>query len=64
MAINIERLLKLTADYDNFRNNYYAKANSADPDEIGLEELERVAAAAAVPVEMQEQEMETKKRNP
>lgn len=62
MAINIERLLKLTADYHNFCSEDYAKANSADPDELSMDELDFVAAAAAVPVE--EQEPETKKLIP
>jgi len=61
MAINIERLLKLTADYHNFCSEDYAKAN-ADPDELSMDELDFVAAAAAVPVE--EQEPESKKLIP
>mgnify|MGYP003296413687 CR=1 FL=1 len=61
MAINIERLLKLTADYHNFCSEDCAKAN-ADPDELSMDELDFVAAAAAVPVE--EQEPESKKLIP
>lgn len=48
MAMNIEKLLRMTADYHNFCSNDYAKAESGDPDEIFLEELDLVAAASGV----------------
>lgn len=54
MAINIERLLRLTADYHNFCSEDYAKANSSDPDELSMDDLDFVAAAAAVPMEEQD----------
>lgn len=55
MAINMERLLRLTADYHNFCSDDYAKANKADEDELSMEELDFVAAAAAVPLAEQEE---------
>lgn len=56
MAINFERLMKLTADYHNFCNDEFAKANFADPsDELSMEELEFVAAAAMSPVEQKKE---------
>lgn len=51
MAINIERLLRMTADYHNFCSNDYAKSESDDSDELSMEELDFVAAATGVPME-------------
>ncbi len=48
MAMNIEKLLRLTADYHNFCSDDHLNA-AQDPDELSLEELDFVAAAAAVP---------------
>ena len=58
MAMNIERLLRMTADYHNFCSDDYAKANKADSDELSLEELDFVAAATGVPVNEANQESE------
>lgn len=49
MAVNIERLLRMVADYDNFCSGDYAKAGTADPDELSVEELDFVVAAAGMP---------------
>lgn len=55
MAMNFERLLKLTADYHNFCNDEFTKGNILSPsDELSMEELEFVAAAAMPPVEREE----------
>lgn len=51
MTMNIERLLRMAADYHNFCSDDYAKANSADPDELSMEELDFVAAATGMPME-------------
>lgn len=48
--MNIERLLRMTADYHNFCSDDYAKAGKADSDELSVEELDFVAAATGVPV--------------
>lgn len=46
MSINIERLLRLTADYHNFCNDDYAKTNAyQDPDELSMSDLDLIAAA-------------------
>ena len=51
MAINIERLLRLTADYHNFCSDDYAKQNAGfDPDELGEDEMEFIAAAGTSPL--------------
>lgn len=50
MASNIERLLKLTADYHKFCSDDFKKANFADPDELNVEDLYFVAAATGIPV--------------
>lgn len=50
MAMNIERLLRMTADYHNFCSNDYANAGSVDSDELTMEELDFVAAATGMPV--------------
>lgn len=60
MAMNIERLLRMTADYHNFCSDDYAKANKVDTDELSLEELDFVAAATGVPVNGPNQENEKK----
>lgn len=60
MAMNIERLLRMTADYHNFCSDHCAKAGTADPDELSLEELDFVAAAACVPANELNQEKEEK----
>lgn len=51
MAMNIERLLRMTADYHKFCSDDYAKAGSADSDELSMEELDFVAAATGMPME-------------
>lgn len=60
MAMNIERLLRMTADYHNFCSDDYAKANKADSDELSLEELDFVAAATGVPMNDPNRETEEK----
>ena len=45
MAVNIEKLLHLAADYHNFCSNEYWNVNNRDQDELSLEELDFVAAA-------------------
>ena len=53
MAINFEHLLKLTADFHNFTNDDVAVKSSGNADdELSIEELEFVAAAAQVPVDL------------
>ena len=55
MAMNFERLLKLTADFHNFCNDDFAVSNSGDPeDELSVDELEFVAAAAQIPLEAED----------
>ena len=51
MDMNIERLLRMTADYHKFCSDDYAKASSADSDELSMEELDFVAAATGMPME-------------
>lgn len=51
MAMNIERLLRMTADYHNFCSDDYAKAENYDSDELSMEELDFVAAATGIPME-------------
>lgn len=51
MAMNIERLLRMTADYHKFCSDDFAKASSADPDELSMEELDFVAAATGMPMD-------------
>lgn len=51
MAMNIERLLRMTADYHNFCSDDYAKSGAADTDELSMEELDFVAAATGMPME-------------
>lgn len=52
MAMNIERLLRMTADYHNFCEDNVAKGNlGEDPDELGIDELDFVAAASAMPID-------------
>lgn len=58
MAMNIERLLRMTADYHNFCSDDFAKAGSADPDEMSMEELDFVAAATGMPQEDPHQDKE------
>lgn len=60
MAVDIERLLRMTADYHNFCSDDYAKANKADSDELSLEELDFVAAATGAPLNAPNQESEKK----
>jgi hypothetical protein len=51
MAMNFERLLKLTADFHNFCNDDFAVSGTETPDdELSLDELDFVAAAAQIPV--------------
>lgn len=46
MSVNIERLLRLTADYHRFCDESCTKAGDrSDPDELEMEELELIAAA-------------------
>lgn len=56
MAMNIERLLRMTADYHNFCSDDFAKADRADADELSMEELDFVAAATGMPVEDPDQD--------
>lgn len=51
MAMNIERLLRMTADYHNFCSDDYANVGSVDQDELSMEELDFVAAATGMPLE-------------
>ena len=47
MAIDIERLLRLTADFHNFSNDMEADENAVpDNNELSLDELDFIAAAA------------------
>ena len=46
MYKEIERLLRLTADYHNFCNDEFAPEKESDEDELCLSELDTVAAAA------------------
>lgn len=48
MAVNIERLLRLTADYQAFSGAAQSHAE-ADPDELNEDWLDFVAAASAIP---------------
>lgn len=50
MKMDIERLLRLTADYHNFCSDAHEAAEQNDDEEMSLEELDFVAAAAAAPV--------------
>ena len=61
MAINIERLLRMTADYHNFCSDDYAKHKFVDSDELSMEELDFVAAATGVP--FKETNKENEKEN-
>lgn len=57
MAMNIERLLRLTADYHNFCEDNFAKDNMGDDsDELSIDELTMVAAASAMPIEPEYQD--------
>lgn len=47
--MGIEQLLRLAADYHRFCNEDFAQENARDADELDLDELEFVAAAAALP---------------
>ena len=49
MEINIERLLKLAADYQNFCDEIENAAASDATDELSEEDLYLVAAAAKMP---------------
>ena len=52
MAMNIERLLRLTADYQNFCEDKFSRENAGDDsEELGVDELEFVAAASAMPID-------------
>lgn len=51
MAMNIERLLRMTADYHKFCSDDFAKTGTADPDELSMEDLDFVAAATGMPME-------------
>ena len=48
--MNIERLLRMTADYHKFCSNDYAETGTADTDELSVEELDFVAAATGMPL--------------
>lgn len=59
MAINIERLLRLAADYHNFCSDDYAKVNTGfDPDELSEDEMEFVAAAGISPLHAPDDDMD------
>ena len=46
MSVDIERLLRLAADYHKFCNESIAKVSDrSDPDELEMEELDLIAAA-------------------
>ena len=60
MAMNIERLLRMTADYHKFCSDDYANANSTDLDELSLDELDFVAAASGIPMDAPEKEDDKK----
>lgn len=49
MAINIERLLRMTADFHSFCSDDHTKNMSANQDEMTVEELDLVAAATGMP---------------
>lgn len=52
MAMNIERLLRLTADYQNFCEDKFSNENANDDlGELGFDELDFVAAASAAPID-------------
>ena len=49
MNHNMERLLRLVADYENFCSDAYAEeSTNEDSDELSPEDLDFVAAAAAL----------------
>lgn len=50
MAIDIERILRLTADYHSFCLDQVQNTNSKpDPDELTVEDLDLIAAASGIP---------------
>ena len=50
MAIDIERILRLTADYHNFCLEQIQNTNrKSDPDELTADDLDLIAAAANIP---------------
>lgn len=52
MAINIERLLRITADYHNFCNvNQGGRSIHQDDVELNEDELELISAASGIPIE-------------
>lgn len=51
MEPDIEKLLRLTADYHNFCKADFAKAKISDSDELSLEALDLIAAATGFPME-------------
>lgn len=53
MAANIEKLLRMTADYHNFCCDGFKGETSADPDEVTEEELFFVAAATGLSANME-----------
>lgn len=63
MAANIEKLLRLVADYDSFCANDYAKAGKTDTEELSLEELDLVAAATGAPVHRGNPEKENRNQD-
>lgn len=60
MSMNIERLLRMTADYHKFCNEDSEKTNKVDSEELSLEELDFVAAAIGVPGNNPNQDNEKK----
>ena len=49
MAKDFEAILRMMADYHNFCSDNHLENAKKDEDELSLEELDFVAAAAAVP---------------
>ena len=50
MAKDFEAILRMMADYHNFCSDNHLENAKKDEDELSLEELDFVAAAAAAPI--------------
>ena len=55
MAKDFEKLLRMVADYHNFCSDQHLQSAEKDDGELSMEELDFVAAAAAVPVREEEE---------
>ncbi len=61
MARNIEKLLRLVADYHEFCGDAEVKRGARELDELSLEELDFIAAAGMLPLKEDEKDDENKK---